>query len=328
MRTIERTVLARRPAFLLLLAALPLLSGCLVIEKKSLVLVVPPDSKKMHLFYVYEGLSCLARPDGSLDRAVRGLDSLKKNDLSFFILTDNGPPAADDPFLKHFRFQPLHFYKDPTRKRSLCAYRQVTVTDRDAFAKVVNEAISKAVREQFTQTPEQALENVKQLNKERDKNQEQADNLGMGALYKAATTLAQIAEKFDKRSFEAIKTAVAKDTYPWLMFDKETLRLNVPITRGGAQRILDDSSVPDWMKELRALVEPVDLEPGVRGLALVLGARDKAIKLVYSDHRPVVAEHEDAMLRAAGNPGPLMIKGKAAGAAQLIERFLEDIRKK
>jgi hypothetical protein len=332
---IPRTLVGGQPRnwrpglVVLVLAVLPLITGCLVIETKTLVMVVPPDSRKVHMLYIYEGLSCLDNNSNStVQKAVQSMESLKKDDLSFFIFNDGPAPPPDDPFLKHLRFEPLHFYVDPSRKRSLCAYRQVTIIDRNAFADLINEAISRGVREQFTQTPEEALDKIKELNRDREKILKQGDDLGMGALAKTVLTLTQIAEKFEPRSFESIKTAVAKETYPWLMFDKETIRLNVPITRGGAQRILDDSAVPAWTKELAALVEPVELEPGHRGLALVLGAKGKAVKLVYSDPRPHRGAHEADMIAGAQNPGPLMIKGKKANASLIIERFLEETRKK
>jgi hypothetical protein len=326
--TASRSHCCRNALVLLVLMALPLLSGCLVIEKKTLVMVVPPDSRKVYMFYVYEGLSCLDHGNSNVNTAVQSMQNLMKDDLSFFVFNDGPPPPPDDPFLKHLRFEPLHFYVDPSRKRSLCAYRRVTVMDRDAFADAINEAVSRGVREQFTQTPEEALARIKEANQNRENTIKQGDELGMGALVKAVLTLSQIAEKFDKRSFEAVKTAVARETYPWIMFDKETLRLNVPITRGGAQRILDDPAVPDWTKELRTLVEPVELEPGHRGLALVLGARGKAVKLVYTDPRSHRPGNEADMIRGANFPGPVMVKGKKADAKMLIERFLDETKTK
>src|SRR4051812_40874967 len=98
--------------------------GCLIIEKKTMVLAVPPDSKEVRMYYVFEGLSVCAGGDRPLDRARRGLTGLKKPGLSFFIQPpEEAPPSPtkeDDPVLKHFRFQDLRFFLDPSRKRQLC----------------------------------------------------------------------------------------------------------------------------------------------------------------------------------------------------------------
>src|SRR4051812_27344335 len=74
-----------RLAWALTLVALPWLSGCLVIENKTKVIVVPPDSKEVRMYYVFEGLSCLndsGTDKRSLERAKIGLKALQKEDFS------------------------------------------------------------------------------------------------------------------------------------------------------------------------------------------------------------------------------------------------------
>src|SRR5262245_3656175 len=115
MRT--QPVPARGLLALLPFALLPVLSGCLVIEKKNLVMLIPGESKEIRMYYVFEGLSLL--DDGDLGTAKRQLDQLAKDDLGFFILGTGDQP--DNPFLKPFRFERLRFFTEPRRGRQLCA---------------------------------------------------------------------------------------------------------------------------------------------------------------------------------------------------------------
>lgn len=193
---------------------LPWLSGCLVIEKKTLVMVVPRDSKEVRMYYVFEGLSCLRGNNASLDKAKTDLEGLKKDDLSFFVFTGNTVANPDDPLLKQMRFDPLRFYTDPARKRSLCAERKVTIVDRDAFARFLNEAISAEVRTNMPDDPEVALDNVKRLIKEATENKQAADELGMGALVKAFLGLALMAENFDRPSLRASRSPSPRGVSP------------------------------------------------------------------------------------------------------------------
>src|SRR5690242_587676 len=109
---------------LLLLGLLPLLSGCLVIEKKTLVLVIPPDSQEVRMYYLFEGLSVLDGNSSSLMTAKNQLDSLKRPGFGFFALAE-----ADhkDPVLENFRFDDLRFFIDSSRERRLCADRRAVL---------------------------------------------------------------------------------------------------------------------------------------------------------------------------------------------------------
>lgn len=318
-------------AWALVLTALPWLSGCLVIEKKTLVMVVPPDSREVRMYYVFEGLSCLNGDNATLDRARRGLDALKKDDLSFFIFSESATEPQENPLLKQMRFEPLRFYTDPARQRTLCADRKVTIVDRKAFAQILNDAISDAVRTSMPESPEEALANIKELNKQAEQNRKSADEWGMGPLVKAVLGLALMAEHFDKPSLKRIKESVARESFPWIEFEPEALRLTVPVTGGCARRIAEDPLVGQAaLKELRTLVEPIDLDVNfkVGRLSLVLGAKGKPIRLTYPDGRANQPDHEADMLRHVDHPRPLKIGGKPARAEQLIEQFVREATKK
>lgn len=282
--------------YLLLLAALLALPGCLVIEKKTLILVVPPDSKEARLHYRFEGISSLDHPEGSLDGAKADLTALQQDDLRFFV---PGNLRADHPLRKHLRFGKLSFTTDPARTRPLCASREVTITDRGAFAAALNELLS----EQLRQYP--ADDRVQHITKAKaDRGVAnllaEADKFGVGALARAAFAVTALAEKFDKPSFEAIAAAVGKNAYPWLTFEPDGLRLTFPITADCARKIVADPAAPDWLKEIRAVVEPAELAASDKGLSMVLGAKGKPIRFTHADPRPHRPGHEAALARHAG----------------------------
>ena len=100
----SRPASARWLAPVLLLGLVPGLSGCaaprggLVIENKTLVLVIPPGSREVEMYYVFEGLSVSG--DGEPGRAERQLAGLKEPGFSFFLPAEQ---PSNSPLLKHFR---------------------------------------------------------------------------------------------------------------------------------------------------------------------------------------------------------------------------------
>jgi len=204
-----------------------------------------------------------------------------------------------------FRFGELQFYSHPGRARSLCAFREVVLTDRDAFAKDANGWISGIIR---TQTPKSMIEVIKIVNKEQKQIQVIAVLYGLGTLAKTGCTLSALAEKFDAASFESLATAVPRDVnYPFVRFDAEAVRLTLPITEACARKIVTDPATADSLKEIRALVKPAELVADDRGLSIVLGARGKPIHFTHIDPRPSVVKHEADLLRYAGNPDALAL---------------------
>src|SRR5260370_40385647 len=65
----------------LLLPLFTSVSGCLVIEKKTLVLIVPPDSQEVRMYYAFEGLSVLQHKNSTLAGAKAAPDDLGKDKL-------------------------------------------------------------------------------------------------------------------------------------------------------------------------------------------------------------------------------------------------------
>src|SRR5258707_7919514 len=143
-----------------LLPLITCVSGCLVVEKKTLVLIVPPDSQEVRTCYAFEGLSVLQHKDSTVAGAKADLDDLGKDNLHFFV-TGLADPSPDDPLLKHLRFDRLRFYNDENRKRSLCADRKVTITDRDQFAAALNAYFSEASLAGGDLTPAQLQDEIK-----------------------------------------------------------------------------------------------------------------------------------------------------------------------
>src|SRR5262245_54792112 len=101
---------ARRRALWLALGLAPLVAGCqgLAIEKKTLVLVVPPESKRVWVYSVLEGLSVTG---DNLPRAVEDLKRLREPGLSFFPEVELYP--AEKPFPeRYFEYDELRFFLD------------------------------------------------------------------------------------------------------------------------------------------------------------------------------------------------------------------------
>jgi hypothetical protein len=305
-------------------------SGCLVIEKKTLVLIVPPDSQEVRMYYAFEGLSVLQHKNSTLDGAKAALDELGQDDLHFFV-TGLAQPPADDPLLKHLRFDPLRFYTDANRKRSLCADRKVTITDRDKFAVALNASISEAFSAESDLTPGQVQDEIKKAQTEMKKPavREQADALGYGPLLKVVQGLVEIAMELDQDSIAQIQGAAKKGDFAWLKFEPETIVLTLPITGDCAKKIAGDANTAKWLKEMRTFVEPLDLVASDKGLSIVLGEKGKAIRFTYRDSRAYRAANEVDLMAKVGKPKPLLIDGKPADADKLIEQFIaENIKKK
>jgi hypothetical protein len=306
----------------LLLALLPCLSGCLVIEKKTLVLVVPPESKEVRMYYVFEGLSVLE--GGELNKAEEQLDSLKKEDFSFFLSQDQ---PTNSPLVKHLRFSDLRFFLDLTRKRSLCADRRVTILDRDAFARELNEGISQTIRTQWDGSAYKIQARLREVSTQLDDKEAEktANDFGVGPLMKTARGLVRIALGFDRESIERIKAA-AGNRFNWVRFEPGTIRLVFPVTPECARKVVGDAKVAAWLEEMRSLAEPISLVANGEGLVITLGK--SPIYLRYRDgreHRPGL---EADLIRHAGEPGPLSVDDRAANADRLIKAFVAEARKK
>jgi hypothetical protein len=327
---VKSTVAPARRACALLLALLPALSGCLVIEKKTLVMVVPPESKEARLYYVFEGLSVLDDKNATLNQASEQLDNLQRDDLSFFV---NGYQAlsADDSLVKSFRFEPLRFFRDPSRGRQLCADRRATITDREQFARELNARITDVIRNSAAGDVAQIrdeIERDREQLKSKD-SQQTADAFGMRPFMKAMEGVLNLAAEFDADSMKRVKDAAeANDAFQWLRFEPETLRVVFPVTSDCARRIARGAEAEKWLKEMRSFVTPIRLEAGDEGLGIVLGGPGKPIRFTYTDPRPNQKDREDALMRCAGNPKPLLIDEKAQTAEMLVERFIAENKQK
>jgi hypothetical protein len=313
------------PAVLILFATLTS-SGCVVIEKKTLVMIIPPESNEIHLCYVFEGIS-VDGGRGSLAQAKSDLDNLKKNDFSFFM----SGTAKDNPVLQHCRFEKLRFFVDPERKRPLCADRRMTIVNREEFEKILNKSISESLAEAFRQLDEKEIQaEIKKANDElrRESTRRSANVFGMGPLIKTWEGLVEIGDGFDLASIKQVKAA-AMGGFRWMRFEADTVHLVLPATAECAKRIAKNPVSKDWLKEMRRFVAPIDLEPRADGLAIVLGKKGQVIRLTYADTRPHSAFYEQALAKYAGSPESIILDdGNTANADRLIQRFLAEKTKK
>jgi hypothetical protein len=316
---------------LLVLAALTS-SGCVVIEKTTMLMIVPPESNEIQLYYVVEGISQLEHPDSTLEKAQQDLDSLKNEDFGYFVFFVSGT-GRDSPLLQHCRSDKLRFFVDPERKRSLCADRRMTILNRAEFAKILNKSISKWLSERwfFQSGEEKAIqEDIKKHSDflKNESTRKLSNDLGQGPSQKTAEGLLEIAEGFDLASIKQLKAAI-EDGFRWIRFEPDTVQFVLPATPECAKRIAADPKSKAWLKEMRTFVEPIDLQTCADGLAIVLGKKGQVIRLTYTDTRPHRADAEPDLAKYAGSPKAIVLPdGKRATAERLIERFIAEKTKK
>jgi hypothetical protein len=293
-----------------------------VIEKKTMVMTVPPQSNEIHLYYVFEGISVLDGRGSTLRVAQSYLDDLKEDDFSFFV----GGSLKESPLLRHCRFEKLRFFVEPGRKRPLCADRRMTILNRGEFGKILNKSISEGFSEDCRRLDEKEIQ--REIREGGDLLKEEstrgaANDFGMGPLLKAEEGFVKIAEDFDLPSIKRLKAAV-EDGFRWLRFEPDTVRLVLPATPECARRIAAGPKAKDWIKEMRTFVEPIDLQTCDEGLAIVLGKKGQVIRFTYADPRPYRPSEERALARYAGSPKAIILDdGKAANADRLIEQFIK-----
>jgi hypothetical protein len=311
--------MARAVGRLFLLALFPFLAGCVVIERKHLVVAVPRNSDTIELYYVFEGISVLEHEN--LESAKNQLDDLQKPDFSFF-----APGAgADNPMLKGVRFEKLRFYLDASRKRTLCADRRVTVIDRHAFAKTLNEAINSVLASGRAKSAEEWRKELAQSKENLNDPQlrEVLTGSGMAPLLQVAVGLVEIAEGLDNDSFDRFRAAV-KAGFRWVRFEESGIRLVVPATRDCAKKIARDPRTATWVKQMQPFVRPLTVEAVDDGLALVLGRKGEPVRFTHTDPRAYEKEREENLIRSVGSPGAVLIGGKPVDAEWLIERFIAE----
>jgi hypothetical protein len=308
---------------LLALILLPATSGCVVIEKKTLLLVLSAKSREVPMYYVFEGISVLEGQGSTLEKARKDLMAYQQPELSFFV----APAGTGNELLqKSFRFEKLRFFLDPSRPRRLCADRRVTLTDREAFAKELNTETTVTLRHQLQFSTAELEKNIRELNKDmEDRNAlDNANQLGMGPLMKAAAGLGRVLAAFDRPSLERLKAAATADGYRWFRFEGATLCLTVPATHACARRIVADAKTQTWVQDMKEFVTPLRLKAEEDGLVLVLGGKGQPIRLTYRDSRPHRLEAEEALINDFGPSFPVLVNGKSANAERLIGAFLAE----
>ena len=323
-------------ASLLILLATMTSSGCLVIEKRTAVMIIPPESDEIHLYFVFEGISMWedgrAAELGSfgrsqLSQAKADLNGLKKDGFSFLM-----PGSYSVEPLQHCRVDKLHFFLDPKRERRLCADRRITIVNRADFAKRLNESCDEFFNLAFLNRDDKEIqEEIKKLNDEFKLALEQPDTVGdngMASLFKCAAGLMDIGEKLDRASIKRLKAA-AKGGFRWVRFEPDTVRLVLPATPEFAKQIVANPKTPNRLKQLRAFITPIDLQTCHDGLAIVIGKKGEAIRMTLVDTRPHRACEEQALASYVGSPTAIMLNdGRPANADTLIQQFIAEKTKR
>jgi hypothetical protein len=282
--------------------------GCLEIEKQTQVIVVPPDSKEVHIYYVLEGLSVSTNglPSAALCDAKRGVDSLKEPSLDF--VTVGLPIKHPDP--KLFRFDKLRFFLDPERRRQLCMDRRVTVLDRDALAENMSAEASRLLRMLFADRSAKAIHEMVQAQVDKVKDE--------------PPSIFDLIAQLDVESLQKVKDAADGD-FRWFRFEPHAVRIVIPATQANARRIVADERVKAWLDSTQATA--IRLVADADGLSIVLGKKGEAIRFSYTNESGFRSSQEQALIKYAGAT-MLEMDGKSANAERLIERFVADTSKK
>jgi hypothetical protein len=310
--------------FLALLILLPLITGCLVIEKKTLVLMIPEKSEEIYLYYTFEGLGVLDHQDSTLRKAIDDLRDLEGDQLSFFVLRS----GQDSPLLQYVRFKDLNYYLDPNRERKLCAERQLTIANRTKFVKELNQIISGDLRRQAEiRLPVDSFRLwIQKTLKENEQNRESSDELGLGVLAQTYGKMLLLLNEMDQESLKMF-LLLARRANDWIHVENGTIQIHLPTTQECAQKICSGEFAKKWPKELESFVSLVELKPSEEGIAIVIGKKGQPIQLQFSDTRKHRKDLDADLISEIGPVVPIQIDGKPANGKQLIERFVEKTKK-
>jgi hypothetical protein len=310
----------KRQLFSLLVLFVSLTStGCLAVEKKTLVLVVPPNSKEIHCYHVFEGISVAEQKDATLARAKAEINALKEPHFSFFgINIEKGSPLSDI-----CRFEKTRFFvhPNPTQKRPLCMDRRFTITDRDAFAKLANQNLSAELNKNFQENSDEKFQ--QEIKKARADLEKEAALGSMGPFLKAVTGLLDLTDELDLASIKKLRSS-AKDGFRWIRIEPSQIHLAIATTPAYAKRVVSSPLAKDWLKGMRSFVEPIDLRANDEGLLIVLGKQGKAIRFRHEDKRAIRVEDENALAAHAEPASLIVLEGQAMTAEKLIDRFLKE----
>lgn len=322
---------------------LPLLAGCVVTETRTIVIAVPKATTTVEVYAVFEGVSVRAGDEVQRATDREALATAKTYLGNFarkhplFLFADTLP---DEVFTRELKgdwagtdalgpttYGPFRYYLDATRKRPLCADRRMTFRDRAAVEKKLNPLLSELMAD-FVRTPDALRNNLRDLegilaDRERRK---LVDLLGLGPFVEPLRALLKVAAQFDDEAVKGIHAAATRDgeAFRWLRFEPDGIRIVLPAPAALARTIAEADDTHRAVTELRGFVSPVTVAPTADGLAFVFGNATTPMTLRYTNplgHRPQL---EQAILEAAGNPGPRVLDGKAATAAELVRRFAAD----
>ena len=326
----------RRHFWLVMALILPFESGCLVIERKNLVMVLPPESKTIQLYYNFEGLSVLNSNNSSLDRAKQSLISLSQDGPHYFSTLQVFGLDIEG------QFEIPRFYLDPGRKRQLCMDQRATLANRDLIAISLNKTLLRYGDLTNDLNAEQLFQQIREANKALEDPElveelrKKTDEVALfNDLIDPGIILVRIARDLDVKSLERLILVLRRGVpdqnppraFAWFRFEDDCLRLILPVTQECAGRIVRNPKTREVCRAIEPFVSPVSIETHKDGLAITLGAGGKPIRFSHKDNSAWMPDQEAAIIREAGNPTVLMQGNKVANSERLIEEFLIEVSK-
>lgn len=147
----------KRPSLLLFAALMLALTGCLQMDRQTMVLVFPPGTQEVRGVMIYEGLHVQGDKANDVTRAKEELAGVSRDSKMFFLFNpfimsseigkgDIGEARAARELLnKHVKISQGAFFQE--KEDQLAYYQPFTIRDRDKFVTGLNVRLSAALAE-------------------------------------------------------------------------------------------------------------------------------------------------------------------------------------
>jgi hypothetical protein len=308
----------RRFGLSLALAAL-CLPGCLAIRKRTLIIHLPEDSRQVRLHYVFEGLGVRSESERSLEIARDQVDTLSENGYGFFaqlpksLRQDESPGTRHQRMLALFRFEKIRWFRDESADRPLAGDRRVTITDIDAFLKILNEPTSTDP----LRSGEDLLRDIESFDKQLadPTAREMFRAVSAEPLLEVAEAIQVLARRIDLPSARLL---VKRDDFRAIRVHGGRLILVLRATPEWAKEVAGSADAEKVRTRLERMVKPVVIRATDEGLEFAFGKPGEPIVLTWEDPSVVDRTLEASLAASLGNPKPIVENGKPLTAARLI----------
>ncbi len=336
-RLISPEVFRNRFPFWLLLPVIVWVcgSGCVIIEKKTLVVDLADTTQEIRVLYLYEGISV---SEEHRNQEINRVPKPQVLPFPFHFVTEGkvqktGSVSGDrlaELFFAHTKIEDLTYYTDPSRMRPLCAEQRVTIGHRDEIIEALNglfqEFLKQSAKEPteklMVELNEQRTDEGKRLLEAQEENlRKQLQQFGLGSFSVFPRFVLAFQPHGDEAWINHAKEAIASD-HVWFRRTPGGIEFVIPATADCARRVVDDENTKRSLEEMRRVVSPVRVEARADGIVIILGTEDKALTCTLEDKRPHAPGHEADLIEAAGGDDLLKLRGLHRDGLARIDQFL------